>query len=405
MRTYDGYVATPFAFRMRAYAATHFDWDDVLTVTWPDAEANLQSEYTGGDDGRAYPVTIHGEIRGQGESLEEAEPRLAAMIGNTLPLIALASNAAVADPLAVAAYGLDLTEPQPFVGYRTPSAGEWFPPGKRRIDADATHDLMRAVGRSPHGDLLLRAIEAYRRALGHWIPEQRLLAGEFLFIASETLSRFMIESRAASRGMTPSNLAQLMKAKSSAALRHQYLRDEIFDGDEEAFEAVEKASNGFEHGYMAVDEVRGLLEPVLERSMGHLRRAVIAASGIEPEFERRLLADNYAEPRGLVPAIPVVFGQLSCQDPAQPLPLMAGAVVELEWNTPVPIATRTAAGDVNLSFPWTITAKLPPNAKLDVSRFGLRAAYLQPTDEPLQVEVSRAEEATPAQAPEDAHSR
>ncbi len=120
-------MAAMFAFRMRAHSAAHFEWDDVLTVTWPDAEAKLQSKYTGGGDGRAYPVTIHGEIRGPGESLAEAEPRLAQAIGNTLPLIALASNAAVADPLAVAAHGLDLTEPQPFVGYRTPSASEWFP--------------------------------------------------------------------------------------------------------------------------------------------------------------------------------------------------------------------------------------------------------------------------------------
>ena len=124
---YDDSMAGAFAFRMRAYAAAHFEWGDVLAVTWPDAEAKLQSEYTGGEDGRAYPVTIHGEIRGPGESLADVETRFGPMIGNTLPLIALAANAAVADPLAVATHGLDLTEPQPIVAYRTPSASEWFP--------------------------------------------------------------------------------------------------------------------------------------------------------------------------------------------------------------------------------------------------------------------------------------
>ena len=48
---------------MRAYAAAHLDYDDVLHIAWPDAEAIIQSEYTGGDDGRAYAVTLHGEIR------------------------------------------------------------------------------------------------------------------------------------------------------------------------------------------------------------------------------------------------------------------------------------------------------------------------------------------------------
>jgi hypothetical protein len=60
---------------MRAHAAAHFNWGDILTVTWPFAEAKLQSEYTGGEDERAYAVTIHGEIRGPGDSVEDAEPR------------------------------------------------------------------------------------------------------------------------------------------------------------------------------------------------------------------------------------------------------------------------------------------------------------------------------------------
>jgi hypothetical protein len=59
-----------------------------------------ESEYTGREDGRAYPVTIHGEIRGEGESLDKAEPRLANAISSVLPILALAGNAAIADPLA-----------------------------------------------------------------------------------------------------------------------------------------------------------------------------------------------------------------------------------------------------------------------------------------------------------------
>jgi len=196
-------MPSTFSFSMRAYAAAHFGWEDVLTVTWSDAEAKIRSEYTGGVDGRAYPVTIHGEIRGPGESLEEAQPRLARAIGNTLPMIALSANAAVADPFAIATYGLDITEAQPFIGYRTPGADEWFPPGKRAIDLDGTLALMEAMGRLAQAELLHRAVEAYRRALSYWIPEQQLLAGEFLFVAAETLSRFIVESRAATGAMEP----------------------------------------------------------------------------------------------------------------------------------------------------------------------------------------------------------
>jgi hypothetical protein len=164
---------------MRAYAAAHFDWDDILTVTWPDATAMLQSEYTRGRTGRAYPVTIHGEIRGEGQSLDEAQPRLANAIGNTLAIIAVAANAAIASPLAVAAHGLDLTAPQPFTVYRTPGPDEWFPPGGRRIDKEAALALTRAVGTHAPTDLLHRAFETCRRALAHWIPRSACSRASF----------------------------------------------------------------------------------------------------------------------------------------------------------------------------------------------------------------------------------
>ncbi len=39
-------MSAKYTVRMRAYAAAHFAFDDVLTVSWPDADAKLQSEYT-----------------------------------------------------------------------------------------------------------------------------------------------------------------------------------------------------------------------------------------------------------------------------------------------------------------------------------------------------------------------
>jgi hypothetical protein len=153
-------------------------------------------------------------------------------------------------------------------------------PTRERIDPEATKAFMTAVGHHDERDLLLRAMESYRRALENWVPELQLLAGEFLYIAGETLSRFLIESRASAQGMTPKNLARLEKANGEKALRQRYLAQEIFDGDIEALEAMQQASDGFEHGYMAVQDVRGLLEPVLERSMAHVRQRAYHRVGI-----------------------------------------------------------------------------------------------------------------------------
>jgi hypothetical protein len=377
---------------MRAYSAAHFDYEDVMTVTWSDAEAKLQSEYTGGDEGRAYAVTIHGEIRGIADSIEDAESRFSNMIGNCLPPIAVAANAAIADPLAVATHGLDLNEPQPFIGYRTPHASEWFPPGKRLIDSEATHAFMAAVGNHPQFELLLRAIESYRRALANWIPESRLAAGEYLFISAETLGRFMIEARAAAKSMTPKNLVQLENASTDAALRRRYLVDDVFHGDEGAYDAMQEASDGFEHGYMAVDQVRGLLEPVLERSMSYVRAGLIRESGVAADMQKRLLISTYEEPRGLVPSVTFVRGQVRRADPQQPPPPgMDGAAIELEWSAPQIKATRTESGEVELAITQEASpTKLPPNTTLDLFGAGWRAAYMKMNeDQPLDVKVKR----------------
>lgn len=44
-----------FVFKMRAYAAAHFDFDQHLEVTWSAARAYLQSEYTGGESCAPMP--------------------------------------------------------------------------------------------------------------------------------------------------------------------------------------------------------------------------------------------------------------------------------------------------------------------------------------------------------------
>ena len=95
--------------------------------------------------------------------------------------------------------------------------------------------------------------------------------------------------------------------------------------------------------------------------MGLVRRALMAATGVEPAIRERLLVQDYAEPRGLVPEIPFVHGELERVSPADPPPIMHGGDVELEWNNPPPVATRSDDGEVTLTFDYKITyAKLPP---------------------------------------------
>jgi hypothetical protein len=371
---------------MRAYAAAHLAMDQVLEVRWPDAVAFLQSEFVEGPEA-SYPVTILGEARGQGDSPEAEQQRLGNAIDSIYSLIALAGNAAVATPLAIAAYGSDLSEPRPFMGYRTPQATEWFPPGARRLDFEATQGLIAAAVKQPNKGPLWRAINGYRDALGYWTPETELLAGEFLYVVAETLSRYAFDQWK----LDPVNAAKIeslrklkgkTKKRREDTLRRGILRDAIFAGDSAAFAALEKASNGFEHGYMEIADIVGLLEPVVETCFAHVRRALLSALGVEEPWMKRLLTADYEEPRGLVQALVLVTGKLRRQDPTQPLPEIGGMAVELDWGPlnlkPVP----GIAGKVNIELSPTITLrKLPDNASLDITGYAMRAAHVSKAPE------------------------
>jgi hypothetical protein len=372
-----------FAVSMRAYSAVHFDLDDHLRIGWPDAAAVVVSEYTGGKNGRAYPVTLAGEIQGEAESLQDAQLRLGGALANALPVFALAANAAVADPLPIGAYGLDLTDPQPLMWYCTPPADSWFPPGEKRIVPDLVLALMTAVGHHPQTELLHRAIESYRRALQYWVPEQKLLAGEFLFIAVETLSRCLVETRAAEKGMTPKNLARLNGLSSPNELRTQFMLEDIFNKDQEAVDAMSEASNGFEHGYMKVEDVRASMEPVLDRTMGHVRRALITLAGVDNSTSKELLSKDYEDPRGLVPAINIIHGNLHRKDPDHPPPVIDPFGVDLVWQSPKIRAERKPSGELELELPTKIAVvKMPENAELGVEGTGLRAGYIRSVKPP-----------------------
>ncbi len=373
-------MAYEVAFQMRAYAAAHFEWDEVLGVEWADAKALFQSEYRGGPDAR-YPITILAEARGFGESPEEEQERLGNAIASVLTLIALAGNAAVATPIAVAAYGTELSEPRPFIGYRTPQASEWFPPGVRKLHVDATLALLEAASRQPSNGPLRRAINGYSDALNHWTPETRLLAGEFLYISAETLSRHRYEEWKydSVNKADLSALARLkgQKKKRAESKRRNGFLKEAFHGDEDALTALEKASNGFEHGYMAIGDVMGLLEPVLERCFGHVRRALINALGVDEFMTTKLLGGEYAEPRGLVPPLIVVKGELRRKDATKPAPELDVMAIELEWAPLESTPVKGKGGKVNVELSNDVKAvNLPENVMLSIDARGIRAAHL-----------------------------
>jgi hypothetical protein len=181
------------------------------------------------------------------------------------------------------------------------------------------------------------------------------------------------------------------------------LRNDIFAGDQSALDGLYEASNGFEHGYMTMDDVRGLVEPVLERSFGIIRTALIAATGLAPGPAARLSVAAFDKPRTLAPPIFFTTGSLSRIDESIAAEPLGGAAVDVEWKLLAPVASVDATGEVVVSFPREMTIRsLPPNTKLEVTGYGMRASNVSPVDREPEVTVTRATDgATIAPSPDE----
>jgi hypothetical protein len=270
--------------------------------------------------------------------------------------------------------------------------------GKQRLAHEAVGRLLRvrnrgdedpALGRS--GSVVDLVPPADRQGMDHCHHRP------ILIFAAETLSRFLIEARAGDKAITPKNLAQLERKSGPDALREMYLTDEIFAGDAQALAAMRDASDGFEHGYMDISEVRGLLEPTLSRSMTLVRRSLVRASGVTAGVEAAVLAPNCDEPRGLVTPIFIARGDLTLKDPSKPPPDDTGAL-ELDFPLPEPTANEQDGDEPPLlEFHPTITAlSLPDNVEVNVRGTGLRAAHVKNCSSRVDG-VSRADKADSGQ--------
>jgi hypothetical protein len=159
--------------------------------------------------------------------------------------------------------------------------------------------------------------------------------------------------------------------------------------------ALEDASNGFEHGYLPVDTVRGLVTGVLEQAMRYVRRALIEASGVENATRAVLCDPSYDEPRGLTPVVRFVRGTLRRTDD-RPAPDLDVGAIELDWTSAAPQVVSTDSDEVTFTIPTNISVtRVPDRVALDLDGWGLRAANVKVT-EPPDALVTRAEEVADA---------
>jgi hypothetical protein len=266
------------------------------------------------------------------------------------------------------------SEPSPaeWIAYEWPAPNTYFPPQSRTVPANHVGALLEAADRYPSAGYHGRAVGLYREALNYWTPESTLLAAEYLWMATEALSRGIVEAEAAQRKITPGNLAQLRKVAGPPIL-YKLAREEMFADDAEALDALSKSSEGFEHGYMPIPNVRALAEPVLERAARKVRRALISVLDLDATVAGELLDPDLDEPRGMVPALKVLRGEVRVTDPSVVPDRLADAV-EVDWESQGEREVeRNAEGRLTITGTTKATFRgCPDGVALTVTSSGMR---------------------------------
>lgn len=183
----------------------------------------------------------------------------------------------------------------------------------RNLPAPEADVVLGAVERSPNKPRLMRALAFYAEALRNLKPGQESRFVLYLWMAVEALTKVALRTACDAEGCDENELVFRWGlaargadaedfAKAKRRLDGEARRRLIFHGDAACMRSTVDASDGFEHGFQDLDEVRRLA--VAARDAGaaqHVRRAIFELASVDQLTIDTLTAPKYARPRAVWP--------------------------------------------------------------------------------------------------------
>lgn len=265
------------------------------------------------------PRWLYAEVSGPAQSLEDAIRRFPNAVRALTPIFDVALNASV-DDLDLH-LGFDATPDreqreffQTFLREESPTLRPQRPANILLLST-----LMEGVARHPDHVRIHRAAAHYQQALRFWSYGDETRAVGQLWMGFEALTpvakrQEMARTRTTSSGELAAALHIEQKAL-DATLR----RTVLFAGDDKAYADTKEVSDGFEHGYKPLDELRLLARGTRDTSATHLRRAIIHLSGLPDPVSTQMLVAPYDRPIIGFPITKYLRGTLTGPgDPAAP---------------------------------------------------------------------------------------
>ena len=236
----------------------------------------------------------------------------------------------------------------------------------RRIKPELVAGFLGALATSPHLERLRRAIVQYGLALKYWSKGEEILSVAHLYMGIESLVPLMgrvVQERLdlTSRDELADNLGVSIQ-ELDATIRKTYL----FCGDNESHRAAKRASDGIEHGFLEMDEIRPLAISVRDKTAGYLRKAIIELVNLPQGVAEELLAKPYDIPLGTEGYIRYLRGAiLSNNDDVA----AAGSEYPfIEWRFGVKDFSVDKDGSMHFSFSNSMTPRIAEGASFHPKR-------------------------------------
>jgi hypothetical protein len=301
------------------------------------------------------PRWLYAEVSGPAESLKDAIRRFPNAVRSLTPVFDVALNASVDDlDLHLGFDGTSGREEREFFQnflHEDPPT----PRQVRQVDTGLLSCLTEAIARHPDNVRLHRAAAHYQQALRFWSFGDETRAVGQLWMGFEALTPVAKRQELIRTGATTSvelaDALHIEKTDLDSTLR----RTVLFGGDDRAYSTTKKLSDGFEHGFIPLDELRVLARGTRDTSATHLRSAVVHLSGVPDPALSEMLGEPYTTPIIGFPITKYLRGKLKGAGDLAPHGQRYPSVT---WRTDIEHFSRRDEGGHNLRWNEKITPKI-----------------------------------------------
>jgi hypothetical protein len=270
-----------------------------LPLADPPSRVRLRSRWRDGGLEHAIPVDLWVEVEGESSSLDEAVRRHGPLARGVASVLAFVANAAV-EPLEVE-LAYDSTADRTHREYlqvfvREPST---IPRGGRVVLTDRLRpcfDAILGLGLTPR---LQRTLFQYDLALRNWQLGSEYQSLDHLWIAAENIVDLLLDQRVGNND--PKEFARALgiavdrerpgapKPPWKQELKSWGLRELVFEGDRSAYGAARTATNGYEHGFLDLNDVQRQAVEATDAVFSHVRRSIADVLSLTGEYRDWLL--------------------------------------------------------------------------------------------------------------------